>query len=70
MKTKYKSFKTGQIVILNESLTCEGKHFDKGHEFIIYSFPYCVTKWKFQNFVFGKDMQDNIIRCDINQIIK
>jgi hypothetical protein len=70
MKTTYKDFKIGQIVTLNEPIICEGKHFDKGHTFTIISFPPCVTYYKYNYFVFGKDDQNNIIRCDINQIIK
>ena len=70
MKTSYKGFKVNQNVILNESLTCEGKHFDKGHDFNIISFPPCVMTGKHQYFVYGKDDQDNTIRCNIDQIIK
>ena len=70
MKTMYKNFKIGQNVILNEYLICEGKHFDKGHNFKIISFPPCVIYGKYQYFIFGKDDQNNIIRCNVNQIIK
>ena len=66
----YKGFKVDQNVILNESLVCEGNFFDKSHTFKIISFPYCVMTGKHQNFVFGKDDQNNVIRCNIDQIIK
>jgi hypothetical protein len=72
MKTSYKGFKVDQNVILNESLVCDGKHFDIGCTFKIISFPPSVylNKYKHQYFVYGKDDQDNTIRCNINQIIK
>jgi len=70
MKTSYKGFKVGNNVILNNCIVCERKHFDNGHNFKIVSFPYCTIPSKFQNFVFGKDKDDNIIRCFVNEISK
>jgi len=70
MKTKYYNFYIGQKVILNNPVVCEGRRFNTGHNFIIISFPDCViiTK-KYQNFVYGKDNENNNIRCFINEII-
>ena len=70
MKTNYKGFKVGDNVILNNSIVCEGKYFDTGHDFKIVSFPYCTIPGKFQNFVFGKDKDNNIIICFVNEILK
>ena len=68
--TEYLSFKIGDTVILNESLICEEKHFDRGHAFFILNFPPCTIPSKRNYFVFGMDPQGNRIRCEIDQIIK
>jgi len=73
-KTNYKGFKIGQNVILNNSLICDNLHFSAGHEFKIISFPRCATYIKkyeyfvYEYFVYGKDDNNNHIRCNINEI--
>jgi len=66
---KYLKFKVGDTVVLNESLVCEGKHFDRGHAFFICSFPPCTIPSKRNYFVYGRDTNDDVIRCEIDQII-
>ena len=70
MKTSYKKFQVGQEVMLNKSVVCEGKHFDSGHRFTIISFPPCTIPTKHQYFVYGKDVDNNPIRCEIDDIVK
>ena len=73
MNDKYGKFEIGESVILNESLVCEGIHFDKGHRFIIKNFPYSTIKlpsWRMNRFVYGLDDNNQHVRCGIDQIVK
>ena len=71
-KLSYYGFKVGQTVKLTESVWPQEMKVAHpiGHEFIIKSFPCCVTVGRYQYFVYGKDRQNNTVRCFINQIVK
>ncbi len=71
-KLSYKGFKVGQTVKLNTSVKVQEipAPLKAGYEFIINAFPPCVTYGKHQYFVYGKDNDNNHVRCSIDEISK
>ena len=71
MKYSYLGFKTGQKIILNESIVWDSIHYDKGMTGIIIDFPATALKRARTHFVHFMPKNNNYpVSCDIDKIIK